>query len=607
MNEEIVEIMAKILFINPNTRYQGCLLTVFPPQGILYIAKVLLNFGHEVAVIDADIDNLSLEDILKKVLEYRPDIIGITVNTLQCKAAYETSDYIKKMYDVPIVLGGPHPSALKEKIFEKCKSANILIFGEGEFTFLEIAHNFDKNYSFAKIKGVCYNDKGKIYINPSREPIENLDELPFPALDLIGPITKYPGAYPTGARPSIQLMASRGCPFNCSFCSNPVWGKKIRLRSPDSVLNEVEWLQNEFKVKEIFFQDDTFNFKREWFEEICNGIIERRLNQKSIFKSPFRANSNLIDLELLRLAKEAGFWMIFYGVESGNQAILNSIHKKMELKEIQRAIKLTRKVGIKVYASFIIGNIGESKSTIYDTIKFAKKIDPDYYGFAVAMPYPGSELYTVAHEKGYLKDEFENFQINKSIINTDTLTSAEVQEMTDFAYKSMDNYRLSLSYKIKNIFLKGKITTTERTVTDYNSIINDPNPLFLSDNIVMGENDLNSLGPGWYLLENWPPKIRWMGKKSIAYLIRTKETTINIKLITYNDDLILNILANNYVNTYNLKKSTWETIKLKLDENETCNIIQLKIEVSKTWIPDKTFGNVDMRELGVAVEKIWLT
>jgi hypothetical protein len=171
----------------------------------------------------------------------------------------------------------------------------------------------------------------------------------------------------------------------------------------------------------------------------------------------------------------------------------------------------------------------------------------------------------------------------------------------------MDNYRRSFSYKIKNFFITGKITTTERSVTDYNSIINDPNPLFLSNNIIMGENDLNSLGLGWYVLENWPPKIRWMGKKSIAYLTRTKETTMNIKLITYTDDLIVYISANNYKNAYNLKKSMWDTIKLQLNENEACHIIKIKIEVNKTWIPDKTFGNVDTRNLGVAVEKIWLT
>jgi anaerobic magnesium-protoporphyrin IX monomethyl ester cyclase len=598
--------MSRILFINPNTRYQGCLLTVFPPQGILYISGVLLRSGHEVNVIDADIDNLSLEDISKKVLEYQPDIIGITVNTLQSKAAYEISDYIKKFYKSTIVLGGPHPSALKEKIFEKCKSADILIVGEGENTFLEIAQNFDNNYSNTSVKGICYKEQGKIYTNQPREQIINLDKLPFPALDLVGSITKYPGAYPTGARPSIQLMASRGCPFNCSFCSNPVWGKKIRLRSPDSVLKEVEWLQNEFKVKEIFFQDDTFNFKRDWFEAICNGIIERELNQNLIFKSPFRANSNLIDKQLLQLAKEAGFWMIFYGVESGNQDILNAIHKKMELEEIHRAIKLTKKAGIKTYASFIVGNIGETRSTIYDTINFAKKIDPDYYGFAVAMPYPGSELYTIAHEKGYLKEAFENFQINKAIINTDTLTSNEVQELAEFACTTMDNYRRSFSYKIKKFLINGKITQGY-LVTDYIPITNAPKPLLLSESVIMGENDLNSLGPGWYFVENWPPKIRWMGKKSFVYLKRTRETAINIKLITYADDLIVDISANNFKKAYNLKKSTWEIIKLKLPEIDTSNVIKLKIEVNKTWIPYKTFGERDIRELGVAVEKIWLT
>ena len=133
-------------------------------------------------------------------------------------------------------------------------------------------------------------DGPDIISNDPRAPIDDLDSIPRPALELAGRIRRYPGAYPVGARPSIHIMASRGCPFQCTFCSNPVWERKLRRRSPQSILDEVEDLITGFGVREVFFQDDTFNIDRRWFESICNGLIERGLNKKAIFKAPFRAN-----------------------------------------------------------------------------------------------------------------------------------------------------------------------------------------------------------------------------------------------------------------------------------------------------------------------------
>jgi len=598
----------KVLFINPNTRYLGTLLTVYPPLGILYMSSTLLGAGHEVKIIDADIDNLNYPDIHKIISEYQPDIIGISMNTLQSRAAFETASKIKQNHDIKIIAGGPHPSALKEELLKKCKSLDAIAYGEGEETFLELVKHSEEGGDLSEVKGICFRDgNGEIRTNEPREPISDLDSLPRPALHLIGPISRYPGPYPTGAHPSIHVLASRGCPFQCTFCSNPVWERKIRLRSAESVLSEVEWLRKNFKVREIFFQDDTFNIDRVWFEAICNGLIERGLNKKLIFKSPFRANEKLVDRDLLILAKKAGFWMIFYGVESGNQEILNSVKKNLRLEEIRRAFELTRDAGIKTYASFMIGNLGESRSTVQDTISFAKMIDPDYYGFAIATPYPGSEFYNLAKKAGILKADFDEYTLGKYVLETENFNPGEVEELAEQARRSLEKNKSSIGYRLrKRLSIDYPFNRTSNL--DHLVSQKSPDEEVLDTEIIMGENDWQVLGPGWYALENWPPMVRWTGKKATAYLKRSASNPnyLCITVLTFVKGLNLELRVNGEIaGHYLLNSAEWKSLKVPL-ANLGDNLVKVDLEVREAWIPDEVLKNGDRRKLGVAVERIWL-
>jgi len=597
--------MTKILFINPNTMYLGQKLTVFPPMGILYISSMLLKAGYDVKVVDADTDNLSFSDIQGVVSEYRPKIIGITMNTLQSRAAFETAEQLKKLNDLKIVVGGPHPSALKGEILKRCEAIDAVVFGEGEMTFLELAKAIEEDRGLDTVKGVCFREDDEIRTNEPREPIADLDQLPFPALHLLNPIRRYPGAYPVGGRPSIQMMASRGCPFQCIFCSNPVWEKRIRLRSPESILSEVKWLRENFKVREVFFQDDTFNIDREWFEAICIGLIEMKLSEKIVFKSPFRANERLVDLDLLKLAKKAGFWMIFYGVESGNQTVLDIIKKNLRLEELVRAFRLTRKAGIKTYASFMVGNPGENRATVQDTINFAKKIDPDYYGFAIAMPYPGSEFYRIAKESGWLKEDVDDYNRNKYILNTPNFGPGEVEELVRYAYESLEGYRNSGMYKLRKNFSGASSLPVQ--CNDYFPALEPPEVDMLDEEIIMGENDWDVLGPGWYAVENWPPRIRWTGKLATAYLKGGKGAgQLCVRAMTGCEGLKLRVSAGNTKAEAELKSSQWTVLRLSLNDQKRDPRIKVEIEVNRTYVPDEIIKNGDMRSLGVAVQRIWL-
>ncbi|HOV82337.1 MAG TPA: radical SAM protein [Methanothrix sp.] len=593
--------MARVLFINPSTRNLGTLLTVLPPIGILYLASALREAGHEVRMVDADINDMGTREIAEVVSDYKPDVAGITMNTLQASQAYETANIIKNVNsEILVVAGGPHPSALKGDILRECRSIDAAVFGEGEVTIQELVKAWEGGRSLTGLKGVCFREEG-VVVNGPREPIQNLDDLPWPALDLAGPVRRYPGAYPVGARPSIQVMASRGCPFHCTFCSNPVWERRLRLRSPDSVLEEVEWLRREFKVREVFFQDDTFNMDREWFESICQGIIERGLNERMLFKSPFRANEHLVDLELLRLAKRAGFWMIFYGVESGDQAILDGVKKNLRLEEIDRAFRLTRRAGLRSYASFMIGNLGESRATVQNTIAFARRIDPDYYGFAIATPYPGSEFYERAKEMGYLESKQE-YKLDRYMLNNESFAPGEVEELVKEAYQAMDKHRTSLLYRLRNIFQRhSPPAEPDRLVA-----IHTPDVDILDREIVMGENDWDVLGPGWYAVENWPPKVRWTGKRAMAYL-RAPRPSEHLFIKVASGHTGFSISCNNLsVCSCQMMPEEWVEVDIPLKDITDDEALVIGIEVDKTWVPDDIIKNGDKRELGVAVERIWL-
>lgn len=391
--------MGKFLLVVPNLRYNSdnFLWSILPSRGLLSLAAVLRNAGNEVQYIDADIDNLSELDIICQIMSFKPDVVGITMNTFQAKSGYSLAKTIKG-YDpgISILIGGPHPSALKEEILKDIKCIDIIAVGEAEKTIEEISDVYANKKTLNDVKGIVYRERdGSIKTTADQPLIEDLDTIPFPAYDLAGNLRRYPGAHPLRQSPSMHIMASRGCPFDCIFCTKSVWGKRTRFRSPENIISEVEYVHKNLGINEIFFQDDTMNLNRNWFYKVCDLIIERGLDKLS-YKAPFRVNAKLVDEELLAKAKRAGFWIIFYGVESGNQEILDKVKKGTTIEEIKRAFRLTQDAGIRTIAAFMVGNFGENHSTINDSIALAKELRPDSWGFSIATPLPGTEFHDIA-------------------------------------------------------------------------------------------------------------------------------------------------------------------------------------------------------------------
>jgi radical SAM superfamily enzyme YgiQ (UPF0313 family) len=243
-------------------------------------------------------------------------------------------------------------------------------------------------------------------------------------------------------------MASRGCPSKCIYCNKSVFGTQTRFRKPEKIIEEIKNLHEKYGIEEIFFQDDTFNLNRKWIEEILNLIIKEKLNISINYRVAFRANKNLVDEDLLKLAKEANITSIFYGVESGNQQMLNRMRKSLTIEEIKRAFKLAHDFNIETIAAFIIGLPGENIATIKDTIKLWKEIKPSYSGFTIATPFPGTEFQKIIiNNNNLLNKNYDEYRLGGSYVCTKELSRNELEfYATLFMFAQNHQWMYNLPY-----------------------------------------------------------------------------------------------------------------------------------------------------------------
>ncbi len=408
-----------ILLVNP-TQNQPIPNEMYPSGALVLLGTMVGNLGHSVKIVHMAADRIGLRKLKQTISSFEPDVVGVTMSTFQTKSAKEITKVVKEVNkDILVVVGGPHPSSLKLKIFEDFPYVDVVVFGEGEHTFLEIVEGKDLN----EIKGICYENK----INPARPLARDLDYIPLPNLDLVD-INKFVGDPISMARPAMFIMASRGCPYHCIFCNKSVWGHTARFRKPELVIDEIRWLHERYGMKEIYFQDDTFNLNRRWAEEVLNLIIDNGLNKGIVYKTPFRANEKLVDEELLRLAVAAGFWGICCGIENGNQGMLDMMKKDLTIREIKRLFELGHRVGLKVMPSFIIGLPGETKETINDSVALWRELKPYRAAFGPAVPFPNTEFHSIVVEKNHLLvSDYDEYCHDKFVVRTDSLTKEDLE------------------------------------------------------------------------------------------------------------------------------------------------------------------------------------
>ncbi|VVB86554.1 Ribosomal protein S12 methylthiotransferase RimO [uncultured archaeon] len=377
------------------------LLVIDPPIGLAYVASVLRDNGMDVKIIDGNALKLSIEDVVELVANDAPDFVGITVYTFMVEVCAKIAKGIKeKSQQTKIIFGGPHIHPQHEEVMRMIPFVDYCVIGEGEYPTLELIKAVNEGNDLTQVKSIAYRLNGKIIINQQREYLKNLDELPFPARDLL-PFDAYRSPHSIGGqKPFTLILSSRGCPFACHFCAcNAVWGNQ-RRRSVENVLDEIEFVYKKYNIKAIRIEDDLFTLNKKWAIAICRGMVERGLN-----KIEWETNGRVgtLSKELLVEMRNANCKSIALGIEFGNQRIIDFAEKGLKIDQVFETVKLIKESGIRVKAYFMIGYPTETKETIEDTIKLSQRLDLDYALFSLATPFPGTRLYKYVMDKRLLK------------------------------------------------------------------------------------------------------------------------------------------------------------------------------------------------------------
>ena len=369
------------------------------PLGLAYLASFVERDNHNVRIVDSPTLRYNIQDIKEEIKKFRPHIVGVTATTSSIYDAYNVAKAAKEINPgVKVVIGGPHVTFTAKETLKECPFIDVVVRGEGEETFRELVNFFESSsedtWSLEEVKGITFRKDNKIIETDSRSLIKNLDSIPFPAYHLL-PMEKYS----LEGKRFATIITSRGCPFSCIFCSSSrLFGKTWRARSPENVIEEIKLLKNKYGVREIEFLDDTFTLNKKRAEKICELLIKEKLDISWSCSS----RVDTIDESLIEKLKKAGCHTIYVGVESGSQKILNIIDKGITLPQIEKTINLIKKVNINSFGSFILGIPGETVKTIKKTINFAKKLNPSFVQFSICTPYPGTKLFEMAKEKGWL-------------------------------------------------------------------------------------------------------------------------------------------------------------------------------------------------------------
>jgi len=402
--DTIHKIGCKVLLINPSiSGYEvsgeykdvGSLLH---PYGLLSIGAVLEKHGHTVKLSDFDSRKYSKDDIKNAIVDFIPDVIGITVYSSILNNVLQMTEFIKTFSKALIVAGGPHI------ILSSDNSANsdyfdLQCYCEGEYVMLDIIEYFLGHKTLEQIDGIIYKENGQVIKTKHREHITNLDELPYPALHLLEDINHYRPAIPLFKRkPVMTLIAGRGCPFNCTFCSS-IWGKNVRLNSAPYIFGLMKHMINDFGVKEIMFHEDTFCINKDRIHQLCDLIIKENID--IIWSCSL--NIRTVDEPLLRKMKKAGCWLISVGIESGNNEILKFINKPITVEEAIRVCAWADDAGLMIRGFFMLGHLIETKQTIRQTIDFSKSLPLFAINISIVTIFPGSKIYEIANEYGEAK------------------------------------------------------------------------------------------------------------------------------------------------------------------------------------------------------------
>jgi len=411
----------KILLINPppyvhseKARFleRAPTKTYTMPLGLGYIASVLEKDGHEVSILDAYVKKYSHEEVADFIRDHRPDVIGLSCLSDQRASWFKLIPLIRAVDNtIKIVLGGPHPTLMVRQVLTHFRPDAIVI-GEGEETMRELIRTWENKGDLNEVRGIAFMNHEEVVITAPRDRIGDLDQLPFPAYHLVN-LSDYSGwDFMEGLYRILGLekppayaaiSTSRGCVGNCGYCSTPlIWKRRWTQRSATNVADEMEMLKREYGIEFIIMTDDIFTVNQKRVISLCEELLRRNLKLMWGFETAV----NLVSSELLNLAKRAGCCCILYGVESGSEDVLSKVSKRIKEEDVVRAFGMTRDAGIVSGAFLMVGNPGENEQSINATISLLRKIKPDIILPQIAMITPGTKIFDIAKEKGFIDEDY---------------------------------------------------------------------------------------------------------------------------------------------------------------------------------------------------------
>lgn len=426
---------------SPSIGHSGVL---YYPLWLIYAACVAEKNGFEVVFIDAPAKRLNKEQTLERVKNEAADakLFVFDTSTPSIYSDVEFAGAIKDQYpEAFTMLVGTHPSATAEETMNISTKIDGLARHEYDYIVRDTAIALRDRTDLSTVMGLTWRKEGQVIHNPDAEHITDLDNIPYAADFIKRHLTVTDYVFPAAAFPAIQIFTGRGCPAQCNFCVYPqtLHGHKYRLRSPENVIGEIEYIIKNFPdVKEIVFEDDTFTINKKRVTEICNLMLERKIKIRWLCNA--RVN---LDYETMCLMKKAGCHLIIPGIESVNQQILNNIHKGTTVEQIEKYVENARKAGLMIHACYMVGNQGETRETMEATLAAAMRFKTDTAQFFPLIPYPGTGAYNWAKSNGYINGKYDEYIHEDGtlncIINTPELSA---QELVDFCQYARKKYYL---------------------------------------------------------------------------------------------------------------------------------------------------------------------
>lgn len=409
----------------------------WPPLNLAYLAAIAENQGHEVMIIDGEAGGMPLEEMVKETSEFNPDVVGITATTPFYHISANLAEGLKERNkDTKIVIGGPHITVLKDRVFKNC--FDYAFIGEADNSWAEFLQTIEAGGDVSKVKGILYREDGTVKFTGQFESIADVNSIPLPARHLLNNENYRLGTL-KGEKRFTSIMTVRGCPYNCIFCSTKVFGKDTRRREPRKVVEEMKECISGYKTEHFMFLDDTLTLNREHISDICDLIIEEKLG--ITFEGSTRAN--LVDEEIIKKMANAGLVRLSFGLESVDETVRKLMKKQVPLESYVTANNITNRYGIETLNSCMIGLPGETEDSIRKTLRFLREHrEIKQANISIAVPYPGTELYEMAKKgENGIRLETEDFskyrRYNAAVMSVGNFSPNDLIRIQNEAFASI--------------------------------------------------------------------------------------------------------------------------------------------------------------------------